>query len=254
MIPHLKTLNSVTHMKTLCLNQVTHRFWIRVWMDMWGHPQVLWTQAPGAGPSSDPGCMSPPCKGRCAEPGRWPPLGASWLLGGIRAVAELPSRFPPALSANSQPLDPEAPRDSGSSLGLRTCLLWTHPSVPSAFSLLIRYFLLTSDHTCLLQCSCLGLAGKGLSPGPVYAVNPCPGWEPCARAQAESPEAWWGVGSWWDCPEVEQWAASPLRFAELERARTRAYGCTAVLPGTTRAECRWSPLPPHRPSRQPSVW
>lgn len=33
MILHLRALNAVTHTKTLCLSQVTHGFWIRVWMD-----------------------------------------------------------------------------------------------------------------------------------------------------------------------------------------------------------------------------
>lgn len=163
-------------------------------------------------------------------------------------MAELPSRFPPTLSANSQPLDPEVPRVSGSSLGLWTRLLWTHPWVPSAFLLLIRHFLLTSDHTCPLQ---VFLPGVGWQ-GPLTRTCLCH--EPVPRLRARCTRLNGGVGSWWDCPEVEQWAASPLHFPELEIARTRACGCIALLPGTTRAERRRSPLPPHRPGRQPSVW
>lgn len=62
------------------------------------------------------------------------------------------------------------------------------------------------------------------------------------------------MGASGDCPEVELWAVSLLGFAELEREGKWACAGIAVLPRTTWAECRWSPLRPHRSGRQPPPW
>lgn len=84
---------------------------------------MLWTRVAGAGPSSD---RDEPLQGLAQSRGGDSLRGASWLRGDVRAVAELPSRFPPTLSANSQ-LWTQRSLEFLVPLLASDSPLWTHP-------------------------------------------------------------------------------------------------------------------------------